>query len=177
MSPETTPTPSATSSEEPPPYAKHSCSGPGIGPLEAEGQFPPPENWRETSELVGPVGTDIGQFATRPEADFGPIGGGHRAYAFAVIVEAGRSVTLVIPSAHRDRIMFNLDPGRHGPDGGYELTDGEPAVSLEACESEDTRFLEGVIIAGPGCAAIDIVTDQGREPSRLPVSFAAGDCP
>jgi hypothetical protein len=177
MSPETTPTPSATSSEELPPYAKHFCTGPGIGPLEAEGQFPPPANWRETHELVGPLGTDIGQFATRPEADFGPVGGGHRAYGFAVIVEADRSAKLVIPSTHRDQIMFSLDSSRHGPKGEFELSDGEPAVSLEACESEDTRFLEALIIAGPGCAAIDVVIDEGREPSRLPVSFGARDCP
>jgi hypothetical protein len=116
VAPESTPTPSVSSSEELPPYAKHFCTGPGIGPLPAEGQFPPPENWRKTSEIVGPVGTDIRQlFAARPAADFRSIGGGHRSYAFAVIVEAGRVATLVIPSAHRDKIMFNLDPGRSGP--------------------------------------------------------------
>lgn len=173
MTPESTTTPS---SEELPPYANHFCTGKGVGPLEAEGQYPPEEDWKQTHKVIGPVGTDIGQFATRPATDFDAIEGGHTAKAFAVIVEAGHSAILEIPPIHRDQIRFLLDPSRHGPNGEYQLSDGEPAVRLEACESEDTRFLEGVIIAGPGCAAIDILTDDRSQSTRLPVSFAAGDC-
>src|SRR5919106_1406470 len=142
--PKWTPTPSTGGL---PPYANHFCTGEGIGPLEAEGQHPPEDYWRETHEMVGPVGLDIRQFATRPAADFDPIEGGHTAKAFAVIVEEGHSAILEIPPVHRDQISFLLDPSRHGSNGEYQLADGEPAVRLKACASEDTRFLEAAIIA------------------------------
>ncbi|MGH9199459.1 MAG: hypothetical protein ACRD1T_27475, partial [Acidimicrobiia bacterium] len=137
-----------------------SCTGEGVGPFPAEGQYPPAKNWRREELVAGGVGFEdhAGQRNRRPTRYAGR-DGEYRAYGFAIIVPAGKIATVRI---RRGKTAFLLDPGADGGDGRFRLRQGARLLRLTACAEDDTRFLEGVIIGGAQCVRLNSTTGAGR---------------
>lgn len=140
---------------------EHSCTGEGVGPFPAEGQFPPARNWRRTELVAGGAGfEDHAQSRHRRPERFAGKYDEYRAYAFAVIVPAGGNATVRII---RSQAAFLRDPSDDGGDGRFKLSQGARVLRLTACDEEDTRFLEGLIVGGAQCVRLRAGTGPQRE--------------
>jgi len=140
---------------------EHSCTGDGVGPFPAEGQYPPAPDWRRQELSAGGVGfEDHAQSRDRPRSRFAGRKGRYRAYAFALIVSAGKIATIRIV---RGEAAFIRDPSDDDGDDRFKLSQGARVLRLNACDEEDTRFLEGLIVGGPQCLRLRATTGVGRE--------------
>lgn len=157
----------------------HSCGNRlvGEGGVSGEGEGRIPQDWRAQSIMAGPVGFfSVSDWASLPASRFQPVHDGrYLGIAFYAIVEAGRTVTIMVPDeeAHRLSILSDPEAGGGPP---FKFGEGERALALEACPSSDTEFLEGFIAAGPHCAPLDVFTGDRQEPHRVLISFGVGRC-
>jgi len=88
-----------------------------------------------------------------------------------------------IASADRQHVALLYDPSAFKQVGGYNLADGETAVTFQACRKGEspygvggrTQFNGAFIVDGSRCATLE-VSEQGGAPSLIPISFGAGPC-
>lgn len=140
---------------------EHSCTGKGIGPFDAEGQYPPKGDWRQRGVVVGDVGfPDYEIFRDRATDEFTSEGNQYWAHAFAVIVAAAESATIRVT---RGEAAFLVGLGASDGDGRYAFSDGVDTLELDACDEQDTRFLEAMIVAGPQCVGLWVNNRDGTE--------------
>ena len=138
---------------------EHGCTGGGTGGFDAEGEFPPPEDWPRTAQVVAGVGFENLSGSSHPRTAFKRRSDGYRAWAFGVIVPAGKSATIKMASA---RAAFLRDPGSGDGNPRYQLAEGVLKLHLTACSEEDTRFLEAIIVGGAQCTNVMVGLDSER---------------
>jgi hypothetical protein len=103
------------------------------------------------------------------------------------LVEAGKTVTLVVPQAERRRLSLLYDFGR-GPRRPLRLSDGTSSVRFSACsESEgwspgqpypdprETQFNGGFFVGGAQCASLEAWVERRAEPLRFGLPFGTGE--
>ena len=140
---------------------EHPCIGDGAGGLPGNDQGPPENGWRQTGLVIGEVGFpehDI--FRGRPAEQFKGAGGQYAGHSFSIVLGAGERTTITVI---RGEGSFLLDPGASGGDGGYALSDGLKTLRLQACDDQDTRFGEALIVAGPQCVGLRVTDGDGTE--------------
>ena len=149
---------------------EHSCIGNGYGGFPSMDQGSPHKDWRQQELVIGDVGIeDLYAFRDRRPERFADDEGEYRAYGIAVIVAAGEIAMLEVVGG---RVTFMVDPG--GPNGGpwFNLSDGLGALRLTACDNQDTRFGEALIVGGAQCVRLRVVTESGTR-GRADIPFAA----
>ncbi|GIM94778.1 hypothetical protein Ato02nite_065710 [Paractinoplanes toevensis] len=80
------------------------------------------------------------------------------------VVRAGKVVT--VSAADGEAIL------RYGQGWGYSPA---PAVTFHACADADTAYIGGFHVPGRRCVPLT-VTEPGKPPTRVTVSFFAGAC-
>ncbi len=90
----------------------------------------------------------------------------------------------IAPDASGDASLL-YDPERFEPSGGYEVSDGERAVTFKACPKGEaligpptspTQFPGGFIVAGPRCVPLEVWVGTDAARKQRVLSFGAGDC-
>ena len=136
-------------------------------------------DYHADSLRIGPVGLYPGRKQHPNFGDAAHLRPGSRELVFPVdpIVPAGKTVTLAVAPADRDRVQLGLE------------ADGKPkgpAVTFEACPADQERFSgagtlgsltafkEVLTVAGPGCATLSVYADGRRFERR--VSFDVKRC-
>jgi hypothetical protein len=140
--------------------------------------------WRAQSVVAGPLAfVALRYAATQPAADFRPRGGRYQGLKALAVVDAGATVTLVVPAAERRHLSLLYDPAAWREDNRYRVADGDTAVTFQSCPpaqlppgADGTQFNGGFLVAGPRCATLEVSTPQWRAPRRVTVSFGAGRC-
>jgi hypothetical protein len=162
-----------------------------------------------TAELVStPRPTPAGETCdTRSEADFGGafadpanlvegplvlVGAGvaqprsvvaeHGGQKFPLLVRAGHTVTVEVPSEARELVALGYGPL---PQGKIEFAEGHAAVRFEACgpdgpssstagPGKPVTFWSGFVLASePTCAPLDVYVDDETEPRRVEIALGA----
>lgn len=135
--------------------------------------------------MVGPFALlYAGGYARVPKSRFARRGSGYRPTKILAVVDQGAVVTVAIsPSAARVTALL-YDPERFNR-SGYDVSDGERAVTFEACPrgqasigppAAATQFPGGFIVAGPRCVPLDVWIGSDSQPTRVVVSFGARPC-
>ncbi len=75
-----------------------------------------------------------------------------------VIVSAGESVVVRVAPASVIRLRLAFEPGAASP---LRLADGQRAERFVACPTTRTYFNGGLVVAGPQCARLDVLTPGG----------------
>jgi hypothetical protein len=142
------------------------------------------DGWRPRSVVVGPLAlVALRDAATQPAVDFRPRGGRYQGLKVLVVVEAGATVTLVVPPAERRHLALLYDPAAWREDNRYRIADGDTAATFRSCPpgqapvgDGDTQFNGGFLVAGPRCVTLEVSTPAWKAPRRVTVSFGAGRC-
>jgi len=104
-------------------------------------------------------------WATANPKDFGDPATGD--YKIGAEVRGGATVTVSIPAGHRDAAGLEYGQGWQ-----YSPT---PTVTFHGCAGHDTAYIGGFHVASRRCVPLDI-SEPGRPPTRVTVSFFAGAC-
>jgi hypothetical protein len=142
------------------------------------------DGWRKQSLVVGPLAfVYLEEAAEWPPGNLRRHGNGYYGQKVLVAVDNGATVTVTVPAADRARLSLLYDPATWKDSGRYQVADGDPAVTFQSCEAAEhpygadhTQFNGGFVVAGPGCASLEVSTPAWRTPRRVTVSFAAGRC-
>ncbi|MGH8937227.1 MAG: hypothetical protein ACRDXD_13370 [Acidimicrobiia bacterium] len=135
-------------------------------------------NWRENAVVQGSLAF-IGLADSDPRkwvALDRPHQGRYEAIKSPVTLEAGATVTVVVPDSERTSLALLYDPEARGS-GMYSVEEGQGAVTFQACEGRETAWAGGFVVAGRRCTTIDLYFEDIDEPSGVVISFGAGDCP
>jgi hypothetical protein len=145
--------------------------------------------WRKRSVVVGPLAfVGLRDAATQPASDFRRRDGRYQGLKALVVVQAGATVTLVVPAAERRHLSLLYDPDTWDEVNGYRIADGDTAVTFRSCPSaqtplgaDGTQFNGGFLVDGPRCATLEVSTPsgghRGGRPSRSAPAAAAADHP
>jgi len=181
--PPTSPTGSPTTSEA-------SSPGPGafVRACETSVYGDLGKGWREdrSAVVVGPLALLYpGSYANAPRRFFIRYGTGYHSQKVLAVVEQGAVVTVAVAPAATGVASLLYDPERFNHSGGYEVSDGERAVTFKACAkgtaligppNSATQFPGGFIVAGPQSVPLEIWVGNNRTPMHRVLSFATGDC-
>jgi hypothetical protein len=138
--------------------------------------------WREdrSAVVVGPIGFLYpGGYADSRPRLFSRNAEGYSAQKVLVVVEPGAVVTVAIAPTATGASSLLYDPSRFNDTNRYEVSDGESAVTFQACGkggTHVTQFNGGFIVAGPRCVPLEISTANDGTPRRRVLSFGKGDC-
>jgi hypothetical protein len=147
-----------------------------------------PDGWHGDSVVAGPLAfagarTFAGYENPDPKVTFSD-------EKTLVVVEAGRSATVVVPREARRDVALDYDYG-----GGaarrrtplVKISDGLPSVRFSACKrgtkpwsrghplDRETQFNGGIIGRWGRCLPLDVYAERGA-PIRATISFGAGRC-
>jgi hypothetical protein len=143
--------------------------------------------WRsdDAAAVVGPLALLYpGAYADEPKAWFARHDGAYRSQKVLAVIKQGSVVTVAIAPSARGAASLLYDPGAFWQPRGYEVSDGERAVTFEACSEGEaslgpahsaTQFNGGFIVAGSGCVALTAWVGDSA-PRRIVLSFGAGEC-
>ena len=130
--------------------------------------------------MVGPIGFLYpGGYADSRPRLFSRNAEGYSAQKVLVVVEPGAVVTVAIAPTATGASSLLYDPSRFNDTNRYEVSDGESAVTFQACGkggTHVTQFNGGFIVAGPRCVPLEISTANDGTPRRRVLSFGKGDC-
>ncbi|MEU4236895.1 hypothetical protein [Actinoplanes sp. NPDC026619] len=101
-------------------------------------------------------------WATADPADVGDAGSADR--KIGAVIRAGQVVTVAVAD---DSAGLN-----YGQAWGYSPAH---AVTFHGCADSDTAYIGGFHVAGRRCVRL-IITEEGRAPTPVTVSFFAGNC-
>src|SRR5438034_3215260 len=138
--------------------------------------------WREdkSAVVVGPIAFLYpGAYAHGPRRLFSRDRNGYSSQKVLVVVERGASVTGAIAPAATRGVSLLYDPSRFNDTNRYEVSDGESAVTFQACGmggTHVTQFNGGFIVAGPRCVPLEIWTGNDSTPRHRVLSFGKADC-
>jgi len=104
-------------------------------------------------------------WATADPAGFS--GGERDSYKIGVAVKAGAVVTVSVPNSSKDQAGL-----KYGQSWDYQPAQ---SVTFHGCLEYDTAYIGGFFVVGRRCVPLDI-TEQGKPPARVMVSFFAGRC-
>ncbi|MFZ0625856.1 MAG: PASTA domain-containing protein [Acidimicrobiia bacterium] len=123
-----------------------------------------PQDFSEKAEWIGPVGFyDFTNEFTNFDGN-----------EIFLTVEAGESVTMVIPRYQRTSYSLLWDPsGNLGPGSTFP---GSSYVTLEACPDSPTTFIGGFYVNNSLCGSLDLYFDDQAEPKRIALPFAERQC-
>jgi hypothetical protein len=106
----------------------------------------------------------------------------HGGQKFPVLVRAGHTVLVEVPTEARGHVALGYGPL---PQGRIEFADGHPAVRFEACPAggpssstagpgKPVTFWSGFVLASePTCAPLDVYTDGDGKPHRVEIELGA----
>jgi hypothetical protein len=116
--------------------------------------------------------------ANESETSFLPLDqeGHYEGAKVLVVVRSGAVATVAIPPSERPFVSLHYDPAKFKMLNRYLVSEGDGAVTFEACTDRWTQFNGRFIVAGARCTGIDITTSPNQEPRRLVVSFGKGKC-
>lgn len=143
--------------------------------------------WREDEKVVviGPLAFLYpGGYANAPRKWFIRHGAGYYSQKVLAVVDQGAVMTVAIASPATRVASLLYDPAGF-EQGRYEVSDGERAVTFQACPKGDaligppnraTQFNGGFIVAGPRCVSLEVWVGNNRTPKYRVLSFGMGDC-
>jgi hypothetical protein len=137
------------------------------------------EHWRRGELAAGPVVfVGLSGWADESENNFLPKDAeGHYAGAkVLVVVKGGAVATVAIPASERPFVSLHYDPSKFKMLNLYLVSEGDTAVTFQACPDSWTQFNGRFIVAGARCSAIEITASPHEEPQRMVASFANGPC-
>jgi hypothetical protein len=144
-----------------------------------------PRDWQRSSAAAGPLALfffgevrENGRVSVVSPSRFESVAGSGNRYEpdkVLALVRSGAVVTLEVPEDQR-YLSLLYDPKRLGG-RSFRVADGDRAVTFHSCQGIDdpTQFNGGFVVAGARCANLNVVPN-GREPTRIVVSFGAGRC-
>jgi hypothetical protein len=139
------------------------------------------KGWRKDKSalVVGPIALLYpGDYADALKRLFARHGAGYSSQKVLVVVRRGAGVNVAIAPAASRVASLLYDPSGFKDTNSYQVSDGEPAVTFQACGGGGTRFTQfngGFIVAGPRCVPIGIRTGSDA-PMRRVLSFGKGHC-
>jgi hypothetical protein len=120
-----------------------------------------------------------GGYAESPRRLFSGNAHGYPSQKVLVVVAHGAVVSVAIaPTAFRVASLL-YDPSRFKDTNRYEVSEGERAVTFEACASGASRFTQfngAFIVAGARCVPLQILTEDGDPRIHRVLSFGRGEC-
>jgi hypothetical protein len=136
------------------------------------------DDWRDESVIVGSLAlVGLSEFSEQPPADFEPRDGRYIGTKVLAVVEGGAVVSVVVPEAERKHVSLIYDISKWRSDNLYAVSDGDLAVTLDACtETRTTQFNGGFVVAGARCSELDVYNGEHPDPERVVVSFGVGTC-
>ena len=141
------------------------------------GTGPEDPRWRDEAVVVGPLAfVGLASLDTRKWSSLDrPLDGEYEAVKVPATVEAGATVTVLVPEAETSNLSL-LYEFPLPSSATFRVEDGYRAVTFQACPGEDTTWAGGFVVAGRRCATIDVYVDDLDQPIRVPMSFGADDC-
>jgi hypothetical protein len=140
-------------------------------------------DWKAHAVIIGPLAFPTLRFAaTYPRSNFSPRNGRYPALKQLVMLKEGAEVTISIRPSDRTRAALLYDPSDWNYSGFYQISEGEPAVTFQACPGKSkawqdaTQFNGGFVVAGPRCVGLE-VKFPSSETKEIVVSFGTGACP
>lgn len=146
------------------------------------------KGWRKDKNavVVGPLALLFpGGYANAPRKFFVRHGTGYYSQKVLAVVEQGATVTIAVAPAVSGVVSLLYDPERFNQSGGYEVSDGERAVTFKACArgkaligppNSATQFPGGFIVAGPRCVPLEVWLGNDSTPTYRWLSFGASHC-
>jgi len=139
--------------------------------------------WRKDALAAGPIAF-LGLGA--PAADLAPVEGKYRGLKVLAVVDQGMEVTVSISPPDVGHVALLYDQSAFRDDGLYALSDGDRAVTFQACaEGESpfkrfgvadgpTQFNGGFIVDGPRCVTLEVASSGSLK--QISISFGVGRC-
>jgi hypothetical protein len=142
-----------------------SCSSAVLGDLGPD--------WRQAAAVSGPIAL-LGVAAhrkARPQS-FAPRAGRYPSWKVLVVVERGRSVTLMVSAFDNQPVRLLYDESVWRNDNRYPLSDGDSAVTFEPCDDRRvSQFNGSFLMSRPGCARLEVWLEGERQARALQVPF------
>lgn len=138
------------------------------------------KGWRKNdgAVVIGPLALLYpGGYANAPRRSFVRPGGGYFTQKVLAVVRRGAVVTVSIAGPQTRTASLLYDPARF-EQTRYEVSDGERAVTFQACAAGEgfTQFNGGFVVAGPRCVPLEVSVGNGARPMYTVLSFGAGGC-
>jgi hypothetical protein len=137
------------------------------------------EHWRRGELSAGPVVfVGLSGLADESGTSFMSLDeeGHYEGAKVLVVVRSGAVATVAIPPSERPFVSLHYDPARFKMLNRYLVSEGDSAVTFQACPDTWTQFNGRFIVAGARCSAIEITTSPNEVPERMVVSFGNGKC-
>jgi hypothetical protein len=143
--------------------------------------------WRTDASavVVGPLAFLYpGFYADAPKSWFGRHHGAYRSQKVLAVIRQGSVVRVSVAPSAEGTASLLYDPKGFWAPRGFEVSDGDRAVTFEACPrgqaalgppNTATQFNGGFIVAGPRCVPLDARVGNAP-PEHFVISFGAGDC-
>jgi hypothetical protein len=137
------------------------------------------QHWRRGEITVGPVVfVGLAGWANASETSFLPLDDevNYEGAKVLVVVKSGAVATVAIPPSESPFVSLHYDPAKFKMFNRYLVSEGDSAVTFQACPDRWTQFNGRFIVAGARCSPIEITGSPNEEPERMVVSFGKGKC-